>query len=172
MDDGDTFTIAGGNLNREFRVTFSGASGRIRAAHRNNAFAAMQFGRREDKSIIWREFEVTDPDGATQPLFVGPDKNGRQKKRERHTRFLFTALRDQLGPGSGPSRLFPNKRDGTICVGWTPLVRVTVAGGDFDTDISWNLAAVAQHNVETEPVMQKFRESCRGRMADVTWSSV
>jgi len=156
--ENDKYKITGDELDNRFILRFSGAAG-LAATRVNLARKTLR-----DESGKWLELSVETPSGSKTRAFINPDKNPKMVKTERDTKRLGGILKD-----SYPNiKWHLNTYDGEISKVWTPMVKVEAQPGDTESILRWNLAALAETDIDKREVVGKFSQSARNR-AQVQW---
>ena len=156
--ENDKYKITGDDLDNRFILRFSGAAG-LAATRVNLARKTLR-----DESGKWLELSVETPSGSKTRAFINPDKNPKMVKTERDTKRLGGILKD-----SYPNiKWHLNTYDGEISKVWTPMVKVEAQPGDTESILRWNLAALAETDIDKREIVGKFSQSARNR-AQVQW---
>ena len=153
----DALRVDGDELSRSFVVQFNGD--RLLAARRAKKFMMSLKSNGE-----WRDLTAKTPDGKETKVFLDGDKSRKQIKREVLTRKLMKVLKDQYAMRDFRMR----KRDGTVSSDLSPLARVIVTSPE-DFRVEWNLALVAQDEIERDAVEKALKESVGSGDSGITW---
>eukprot|EP00972_Heterocapsa_arctica_P006715 982215-Heterocapsa_arctica.AAC.1 len=112
-------TIDGPVLGRNFTLRFRGLE--ELAAQRVRKFMASQ---RTDEG--WRQMEADVPGGGRAKVFLDFDKNRKQVRGEILTKKMHKILKERM-PNAD---LRVKRKEGTITLGWSPVVRITILSPD------------------------------------------
>ena len=60
------------------------------------------------------------------------------------------------------------RREGTISLGWSPVVRITIVSAD-EQKIEWNLGKIAEMDVDRKEVEEAFAREAVGPTEEIQW---
>ena len=114
---------------------------------------------------IWKQHTMRGTDDQPYPVYINPDKNGRQVKSEvamskvvRKFKELHPSLKDKIAQF---------KDSGLIQLHWKPLVRVVVESQHV-VALDWNEASVEEYHINQAAIVAHFKEDI-GAGANVVW---
>ncbi|CAK0838178.1 unnamed protein product, partial [Prorocentrum cordatum] len=115
----------------------------------------------------WRRFQCIDTQGATNPLFVGPDKSAKQIRKEVQTKRMQTLL-ENAHPGHTWKCI---RAKGIVTIDSVPLVELIPQGPSEPTRLLWNPQA-ASYNIDVDAIAKQFNDLFRSFEVDTSnWIS-
>jgi len=114
---------------------------------------------------VWKQHTMRGTDGQPYPVYINPDKNGRQVKMEVAMSKVVRKFKE-LHPGL-KDKIAQFKDSGLIQLHWKQLVRVVVESQHV-VALDWNEAAVAEYHINQAAIVSHFKEDI-GAGANVVW---
>ena len=120
----------------------------------------------ETESKGWERFFATLVDNTKSPLYLAPDKNGKQMQLERSTRAVQKIIKDLIG--GNPTHIKAQKDTGIVSSGLDPIVRVDLHGPDEPPTLLWNKPTLLDLRLDGEEITRIFRSGL-SRRSTANW---
>ena len=161
----DLYSIKGPKLGRSFTVQLLGEGG-LAVRRVKKALEMLK-----DQEGKWREFPIKTPSGDAADLFVGRDRN----KKQRATEISTKALAQHLQSVKPTIDFYAKKSEGIVTSAFEPVAQL-LPRVDGHTDIEWNKAWLqlpANQGFDKEAALAAVASGMapKGRYKDIEWCS-
>ncbi|CAK0798600.1 unnamed protein product [Prorocentrum cordatum] len=126
----------------------------------------------------WRQFEVLAVSGARVSLYVNPDKNAKDIRKEVQTKKLLglvrTAAASSTVASTRSTECWARRPKGLVYVGQTAIVSVQVQGPDEATKLAWDTQAAERPGIDWQAVGTEFknlRKASSLHVGTVCWNA-
>ena len=144
-----SYVIEGGELSKRRFIRFRGLPAIAQAA------VATMLRRLRAPDGEWVHLEARGADNILYPIYIGPDKNGKQTRTEIESKKLRDLLKSKH-----PDLVFHrNPATGVISTGHQQLVRVEPVAGDEPSKLFWSLETAAANRIDVQDFKRIFREN-------------